>query len=206
MNSQSKESISNIDIEHIKDKINQIVRHSALDRVELHSRKSGFELEEVSDPCCVGQVLGSWMSIILVSGEPIRITLKFHFDRSSAGFMSPKLYGVDTVDQITDGQLVDFFKELSNLTAGNMIKIFKEVEIPLGISLPLCTRGFNEIFSDYQTEESPIIKYSDIWQLSLGELSFSGTVMVEILKVEELKNLIDYELDASDDHGEFGLL
>ena len=43
--------------------------------------------------------------------------------------------------------------------------LLAECGVELGISLPLSTRGFYEVFSDYAEKHHPIVAFSDFWEL-----------------------------------------
>ncbi|MCG8667870.1 MAG: hypothetical protein MI867_00525 [Pseudomonadales bacterium] len=188
-----------IDVETVKQKVIEMVRQAAITRVGDHSRLDGFELLELSDTRAAGEVLGNWMSIILVTGDAIRITLKLHFSSSDAKAVSHVVYGEDSPNGVSDAKAEDFVKELSNLMAGYIVKTFEGMNIPMGISLPLCTRGFYEVFADYVPTESPLIRFSDLWRLEYKNRAISGTVMIEISNPNALDALCDFDLDQDDD-------
>jgi hypothetical protein len=206
-NMQSNVSTS-ADIHLIKTKVSQLVRHAALTRIGDHTRHQGFELLELNQSFRPGQVLGNWMSIILVTGDALRVTLKLHFSLRDAKGLSLEVYGAKDPSEISDTQAIDFIKELSNLLAGYLIQAFEAIKIPMGISLPLCTRGFYEVFADYSETEQPLIRCSDIWRLVFESFSIDSTVMIEISDSAALCELADYEpgVEHSDDASEFDFL
>mgnify|MGYP006891284880 CR=1 FL=1 len=118
------------------------------------------------------------------------------------------LYRADTPNGVSDQQSMDFIKELCNLTAGYIEQAFEQKDISLGISLPLGTRGFYEVFADYTPLSSPVIKYDDIWSLKLEDMEILGTVMIEVSDSEVLENFMSYDIveDEDDDEGEFDFL
>lgn len=193
-------------VEQIKQKITELIRHAAEARIRDHSREDDFALTELNRT--PGQVLGNWMSIILVTGEAVRITIKLHFSNEQAKAISHNVYGVSSANEVSDIKATDFVKELCNLTAGYLVQIFEEMSIPLGISLPLCTRGFYEVFADYSPTTSPLIRYSDLWRLEHQDQHINGSVMIEITNASALAALADFELsqDDSDDDSEFDFL
>jgi CheY-specific phosphatase CheX len=185
-----------VDADLIKQKISEMVRHSALTRIEDHSRLEGFRVSELSDKFEPGQVLGNWMSIILVTGEALRITLKFHFSQKDAKGLSHTVYGVENPDDVQEAKATDFIKEFSNLTAGLIVQTLESLDIPMGISLPLCTRGFYEVFADYKETSDPLIRYGDIWRLERNQYQISSTVMVEISDIEALSAIANFDPDS----------
>lgn len=194
-------------IEQLKDKIKLLIRHAAEDRVRKHSDQANFNLIDI-DCYKAGQVLGNWMSLILITGTPIKVTLKLHFSHKHIKKLIVPLYRVDSPAGISDQQSMDFIKELCNLTAGYIEQAFEQKDISLGISLPLGTRGFYEIFADYSSSTSPILKYNDLWSLKFEDIEIFGTVMIEISDTNALKNFVSYDIveDEDNDEGEFDFL
>ncbi len=198
-----------VDIDVLKARINALVRHAAQMRIGDHSRLEGFELRETPDSLSAGKVLGNWMSIILVTGEAFRVTLKFHFSLADARGLSRKVYGANTSDDVSNAQAVDFIKELSNLTAGYVVQVCEGMNIPMGISLPLCTRGFYEVFSDYSETSHPLVRYTDTWSLCYLDARVHGTAMVEISDANALEPLLTFQPEAdveADDDSDFDFL
>lgn len=194
-------------LEQLKDKIKHLIRHAAEDRVRKHSGQANFNLVEISH-YKTGQVLGNWMSLILITGTPLKITLKLHFSHKSIKQLIFPLYHAGSPDEISDQQSMDFIKELCNLTAGYIEQAFEHNNIPLGISLPLGTRGFYEIFADYTSSTSPILKYDDLWSLKFENMEIIGTALIEVSDINTLENLASFEIsdDEDDDEGEFDFL
>lgn len=196
-------------IDLIKDKIISITRHSIEDRVRLHSHNTAFNLCKPERDFKPGQVLGHWMSLILVSGESLRMTIKLHYNLYDVKMVAFRAYGKEAADQLSDKQAIDFMKELCNLSAGQLVKIFEENNLPLGMSLPLCARGFNEIFSDYTPAVKPFVKFGDLWGIKCEDSVFMLTSVVEILDTFALRNILKYEIPlatAESDDGEMDFL
>jgi hypothetical protein len=202
-----KQLNSDSSIEQLKDKIKLLVRHAAEDRVRKHSDQADFNLVEV-DGYKTGQVLGNWMSLILITGSPLKITLKLHFSHKDIKKLIFPLYRASSPEGISDQQSMDFIKELCNLTAGYIEQAFEQTNISLGISLPLGTRGFYEIFADYTPATKPIVKYDDLWCLNFKELKIYGSVMFEVSDIQALENFMSYNIteDEDSDEGEFDFL
>lgn len=192
----------------IKNKLISLIRHSTEDRARLHSHNNEFTLSAPGRDFKPGQVLGNWMSMILVSGEALRIIYKLHYNLSEVKAIAYRTYGKDTPEQLSDKQAMDFMKELCNLSAGQMIKIFDENQLPLGMSLPLCARGFYEIFADYTLANKPFIKFGDLWSLKCGDMDIMLSCVIEILDASALVTILNYEIpvNAKNDDGEMDFL
>ena len=196
-------------VDQIKHKIISITRSSIEDRVRVHSRNPEITLCEPNRDVKPGQVLGHWMSLILLSGESLRMTMKIHYNLFDVKLIAYPTYGMNSPDQLSDKQAIDFMKELCNLSAGLVVKIFEENNLPLGMSLPLCSRGFNEIFSDYTPAVKPFVKFADLWSLQCSGNTFMLSSVVEILDTFALRNILKYEIPVStaeSDDGEMDFL
>lgn len=191
----------------IAESTNKLIRHAAIDRVRTHTRENEFILLDLDDTYQAGQVLANNMSLILISGEAIRITLKLQFSHGKIKNIVYPIYGKDSPSEISNEQSMDYMKELGNLIAGYVVQMFEKTEIPLGISLPLGTKGFYEIFADYTDADYPVIKYSDLWCLEHGNTKIFGTVLTEVLDINTLEKVaFDETSHDDDDEGEFDFL
>lgn len=117
----------------------------------------------------LGQVLTRYIATVLLTCDELRIVLKVHFNpeqirtyRESKGYSG---------NDLSDKQLIDFMKELSNQMGGRVCRIFDAHHIAMGMSIPLCTRGIYEIYADYQTKSGAITKFGDFWRLD-GPFAF----------------------------------
>lgn len=199
---------NNVKIDLLKDKIKSLVRHAVEDRVRKHTGQNEFTVIDVDDRT-PGQVLGNWMSLILITGSALKITVKLHFSHKDIKPLIYSIYQKASASEISDQQSMDFVKELCNLTAGYIEQVFESNDISLGISLPLGTRGFYELFSDYTPSNYPIIKDHDLWCLSFGDLSIFGTAMFEISDANALENVSSFDQETQEedaDEGEFDFL
>lgn len=191
-------------VDLIKNKITAIIRHSAEDSVRLQSHNTEFKLAEPDRNLKLGQVLGNRMSLILVSGETLRVTFKLHYNIGEIKDIAHRAYGKNTPAELSDQQAMDFMKELCNLSAGQIVKIFEQNDLLLGMSLPLGARGFYDIFSDYATATQPYVKFGDLWSLKFGECNIMMSSVVEMLDTQALSNILKYEipLNAANDKGD----
>ena len=106
-----------------------------------------------------------WMSVILLSGPPLQSTLKLHYYNNDARNLTACSLGASDAD-ISTSMLTDSMKELTNLFAGEIKAQLFHNEILVGISLPLITRGFDEVlFSD----QFNVDQVSDYWVMKCGE-------------------------------------
>jgi hypothetical protein len=116
------------------------------------------------------------MAVILVSGSALRVTFKAHYMTRDAKKFAAEAFAKAS-DQVTDAQAADFMKEFCNLTAGGIKLVLEVSKIPVGISLPLTTRGFDEIF-DSQVDEPTA--FMTRWCLVSAEAKIWCSATIEI--------------------------
>lgn len=203
MNSNSLNGNLPPEVRAVKEKLRELIRHAAMSRLKNHADTSAIEVREMDSGFTPGKILASNMVFILVSGDALRITFKVHFNTRMAKKLAFRIFGGMSAEDISEKQAIDYFKEYGNLVAGSVITHFGNFGVELGISLPLCTRGFYEVFSDYSETQFPVVTYSDFWELAANDFSLFCSALIEILDVAKLGRLTDYEIDeAAIDDGE----
>ena len=184
----------------IKGKLCELVRFAALSRLKVHTDCEEIEQAELGESFRPGRILANNMVFILASGEPVRVTFKAHFNIDTAKDLAFRVFGGDSAATISEKRAVDYFKEYSNLVAGSVVTLFEKIEIELGISLPLSTRGFYEVFADYQERQQPIISYSDFWALKVNGHTVFCSALLEILDRQRLEKLINFDVTEAEDN------
>lgn len=191
----------------IKDKLAQLVRHASISRLQKHADCQETEVSKLEDGFLPGRILANNMAFILIAGNALRITFKVHFSTRTARKLAFRVYGGESEEDISDRQAFDYFKEYCNLVAGQVVTLFENLNIDLGIGLPLRTRGFYEVFSDYEEKEYPIITYSDFWRLRAGGNEIFCNALLEIIDRKPLECLIGFEIpEEMDNEGEMEFL
>lgn len=153
------------------------------------------------DPTENNSVLAHWMSLILISGRALRVTLKAHFMSADAKVLACEVYGKKP-EEIEVAQASDFIKEFSNLSGGALKKAMEGDDSPLGISLPLVMRGADEIFFPMAGQD---VAFIDRWKIYNAHTSIICSAIVEIYDFAALQAIptnID-DMDSSDDGIEF---
>jgi hypothetical protein len=139
------------------------------------------------------------MAIILVSGKDLRITFKVHFNIKDVKKILEVSFA-KPYSEIEDDLATDFVKEFCNLTAGYIKQIFEKYELKSGISLPIVTRGFDDIF--YKPTNSDEV--ADLWKLDVAGVSLLCTPHFNIFNSD---NIPTFNLDDSfDDEGDIEFL
>ena len=182
------------DVQASQDKLKELVRYASLSRLKAHTDSSEVEIKELDSGFRPGRILASNLVFILVSGDAMRLTFKIHFDTRTAKYLAYRIFGGKLPDDISPKQAIDYFKEFGNLVAGSVVTLMAESNIELGISLPLSTRGFYEVYSDYSEKQYPIITYSDFWALKVNGHDIFCSAQFEILDRKPLENLVGYEI------------
>ena len=192
-NTRTNEDIAR-DAAAIRDKVAEFVRHSAFLRLKNQADCPDVDVRTLADDFVPGRILANNMAFILISGDSVRITFKVHFNLATAKNLAFRVFGGESAEDIPVRQAFDYVKEYCNLVAGNVVSLFENVGVDLGISLPLCTRGFYEVFSDYAENDYPVVTYSRFWRLQANENVIFCSARFELLNRKSLTNLIGFEI------------
>jgi hypothetical protein len=150
----------------------------------------------------LGQVLTRYIAMVLLTSAELRIVFKVHFNPEQIrAYQQSK--GVSDED-LTDKQLVDFMKELSNQMGGRVCRVFDAHQIAMGMSIPLCTRGIYEIYADYKAKTGAITKFGDFWRLDGPFSSIYCSCFVELISKDDF-SAIKYT-DEQSQEGELDFL
>ena len=193
----------------IHEKIRELIRHTSRTRLAIHADSPEVSVDEPSAGFLPGRILATNMVFILISGDTLRLTFKVHFNTRTAKTLAFQIFGGKSPNEIPERQAIDYFKEYANLVAGSVISLFGKSGVDLGISLPLCTRGFNEIFADYSVEERLIPTYCDFWSLRVNGQTIHCGSFFEILNWQKLSHAADLAFDETapeDDDGDLDFL
>lgn len=181
----------------LENKLRNFVRDVSLDRFKQSSQKDTFAIEEFGD-WQERHVLHHWLALILISGKELRITFKVHFGLNDCSQIAAPLFGLK-VDEIKNSQTKDFIKEYCNLSAGLIKKILEDQQIDVGISLPLVTRGFDEIFFEKRPKTDVI---HDGWVINENNIKIFCTSQIDIFNKDTLAK-ISYEISEEEEEIEF---
>ena len=110
-----------------------------------------------------GQVLARHTSMVLITSNDLRIVFKVHFN-SDAIRASRRQVG-RAWDPNDHAAVIDFMKELTNQMGGRLCRVLGTHHLSVGMSVPLCTRGTQEIHAEYDNKVGPIVRISDLWRL-----------------------------------------
>ena len=172
----------------LRRKFSEIIRFVTLSRMNLYIDDNSFEIVEFENMMPNGYVFANSMSMIVVAGKSIRVLLKTHFNHKDSKAIARRLYGLEDID---DSKSYDVMKEYCNLSAGFLKKICIERDVPVGISLPVVTLGFNEVFSDAESSGQRVI-FEDCWKLRDMESNIICSCQIDVIEPEALEGLMDY--------------
>lgn len=119
-------------------------------------------------------IFGHWMCLIQLVGPTFRVTLKVHFNsRFAKSLYQVRLKLGEQSDEVFAGLL----KEFCNLYAGALKSKLAQLNVPLGVSIPFVTRGYDELHVTFSRDHAKIF---DAWCLNSAEGSVICSVHVSI--------------------------
>lgn len=176
------------------DHLYEILKTGALKRMEAHSFGAPVIVKDPPEDY-KQQVHANWMSLILISGTSLRITLRVHFNLYQIKKLLTQTLDIESPK---DSQALDFVKEFCNLTAGFVKSTMEEHDMDAGISLPIVTKGFDEIFyTPINSDEK-----QDLWFMEVGGYPIVCTPSFNIYdqdQVDKLQLAEEGEEDDDDD-------
>lgn len=194
-------------MEPLKARLRDVIRQASASRLKIHAEAPHVDVLEPDPGFRPGRILASHMVFILIAGDPLRAVFKVHFDAAKSRRLAHRVFGGDSPEAITEGQVIDYFKEYGNLVAGNVVALMQEARVDLGISLPLCTRGFYEVFADYSEANQAAAGGTDFWRLEAGDHQIGCSSAFEILDSAGLGGLAELDIaTVADEGGEMDFL
>jgi CheY-specific phosphatase CheX len=169
--------------------LKKICRDLSLSRIKVHSCIDDITVRE-QDNYEKKDSIGQWLSLIFVSSHAVKLNFKCQFYNDEAAFFTSKALDKDQKD-ITKQQVDDFVKEFCNLSAGAVKKSLEGSGLTSLISLPLMTRGSDDVFfkSHPRKEKGPIV-FSDSWDLIHSGKSLTCHIYFEIYDKEAFQKII----------------
>jgi CheY-specific phosphatase CheX len=171
-----------------EDKLIKLIRNISLARLVHQGQIENLEIGEIERKL---QVYSHWMSIILISGPGAKITFKTHFKTQAAKVLASRVYKVPP-ESMGLPQAIDFMREFCNLTAGGIKASLLQHNLKLALSLPIITRGFDEIFFGNIVAENSL---SDCWTLKNADFDVVCTSTIEFFETADLSQ-IDTDFEA----------
>ena len=179
-----------------KDLVHAIFKEAS--RVAFHHHAKIPDVVISEDVGTNAPVFGHWMSLILLASPELRMTFKVFFDSTKVKKIASKALNVE-VGKVTSPIVADFMREFANVAAGSAKRTLFELDIAVGLSLPLVTRGFDEVFSkrgNYGTDSV------SNWKLEATEGFLYCSAVIQILD-EQICNELKWVSKEKTDDMEF---
>ena len=149
-------------------------------------------------------IYGFWLSFVMLSTEHMNIILKTHFDSLSLIPFIKKMMAIDQDSGIHHVMIESFINEYSNLFGTKVKNTLYDFGVPIGMSLPVLTRGFDnylleEIIEDdspsykIATKEKVLLNY--IWEFEFRHRNIYCSAEIEMLSsraYESLKSILTW--------------
>lgn len=180
----------------IRDNVAKLIRNAAISRLGKTIDGAVVEVNELDADFIPGRILANHLAFIQISGNFVTVTFKCHFSIEAVKKMAFDYFDAEKKDMASDRDVFDFIKEYCNLVAGKVVALFLECNIEMGIGLPLCTRGFYEVFSKYDEVESLPNMHCDFWRMRVNGSEMICSANFEILNETPLQCLEGYEIAA----------
>ena len=146
---------------------------------------------------------GHWISVIYVKGDNLQFIFKTQFVTEDARHFAHKAYGEKKeCDGLNKRQVDEFIKEFCNLMGGGIKEHFEKNGLNTIMSLPLLTRGQDNVFFSPNDSDSYEDLFLDTWELKLEDKSLICEAFVEIYDKEVLP-IISNEVEFAEDEVEF---
>ncbi len=173
--------------------IDEATQKVSLKRLESYSRKTGFSIELKSlDEI---DIIDYSMVVILISGESIHQTFKIFFDPSRSFKLLDQIYK-NKVDNEVE-LICDFFKEVANLTAGQIRSLLEKSGLRCEISLPILLRAYDELFFNPKDQVNNLTTY---WMMTSQDMKLYFSSSIQLF--DKSKN-INFKFEDEDGNVEF---
>ncbi|MBT7610463.1 MAG: hypothetical protein HN576_11955 [Bacteriovoracaceae bacterium] len=138
------------------------------------------------------------VSNILICNQDIRIIFKIHYDHKQANKLLKDTLHLD----YSNVQVDDYYLEACNLIAGKIKIFFTNKDMDVGISIPLKTAGFDELFFPVYNDQYRI-EYT--WTLQTGQETVIMSAFIELIdpKLQKVMKDIDIKDIKTDEDVEF---
>ncbi|MBF0316084.1 MAG: chemotaxis protein CheX [Oligoflexia bacterium] len=178
------------------EKLITMIKDNSIDRFKSHMKYNDVSIEIPNDKN-LNKVRSFRTVIILVSGDDLKLIFKVHFTSEIAN------YFYQNAMQKTPAAVeksIDFMKEYTNVVAGRIKKFFTDQNVNVGISLPILTRGFDEIFFELPKINDAIVEN---WIIKAEKYHLCCTGIIELLNPNVVSRL-KYSVPEQTDNGDEG--
>ncbi|MBF0442558.1 MAG: hypothetical protein HQK54_11685 [Oligoflexales bacterium] len=173
----------------VRDNLIKVIR-----QVTNHAIQQYCKIEPVSvQPLMRDSIDKDWMSIVLVSGEEIRMSYVIYFSNADVGMILEKRMPKEARLKMA---YAHYMKEYCNIVGGKIKHVLGINGINVKISLPLCTRTCKDMFFFRGSEV-----LEDYWMVETAFGCFMNQMRVQVI---DETNLIEVRLleDKVEEDGE----
>jgi CheY-specific phosphatase CheX len=142
-------------------RLTNFIRETSRESLARFANVEQPQIEEIDSTIAV---LGHWSALILISGTAVRVTFRVYFSTETAKKLASGAYKMSE-SLVNSDQAYDFMKEYCNLCAGRVKLLLLTNNLQVGISLPLVTRGFDQVFEE---ESKETFCTEDRWRLVIS--------------------------------------
>jgi len=204
-NTTTNDAAEKLDV--IKHSLASLIRHAAISRLEKIIDCTAIEVSDLGPDFVPGKILANHLALIQITSNLVRVTFKCHFNTDAAKKLAFRVFGSDKTNTVSEKEVLDFIKEYCNLVAGKVVALFEGAAIDMGIGLPICTRGFYEVFSNYEEMAATSIIHADFWRMRANGSEIFGSALIEIIDENSLECMIGYRIaEESNTEGEIEFL
>jgi CheY-specific phosphatase CheX len=149
-----------------------------------------------------GPVYDHWMSLILMAGPGIKVTVKSFFNHRSVAEVVANFRN-KPASEIPIQLTCDFMKEFCNLLGGNVKRVLLDNSISVGLSLPLLTRGFDEAMSNRKKDFSVIQQVTRFSSANFAIVLQTEVSITDPVIFQQLANAVLTQTSVPEDDMEF---
>lgn len=187
--------------QHVKN----VVRAISAKRLRDHTQQENIEIIDVDQASA--RVFGHRLGLILIAdGGNWNMIFKTYFNRQAVLGIAENIFKNMKIKN-EERQVLDYMREFCNLTGGAIRTAFEDKEIIAGMSLPVMTRGYDEVFSSGSSSRSENVQ-RDVWKLktSSGEIYCSISLTINEKKILTKLSKIEAPQETTADDGDLEFL
>ncbi len=176
-----------------------VVQNASRERLQSFLKLKSVDFAE---PPANRFVFGHDLAMIMISTPATSLVFKTHFSPISLIPAVAKFTG-QAVHQVSGKNSVDLMKEFCNLTGGAIKIYFESTGLGAGFSLPIHTRGFDEVFFAPANEKT---RFCKSWSLLTADWQLICSCSIQVLDDGKFGNLKLVEKETFDSNGDVEFL
>lgn len=169
----------------------ETIRQSSLLRFQQHCCNDAFAISNEEDG--TNLIFGYWMSLVLVANASARVLFKAHYNITDIKSATPAFDEQNSRPEL-EMAVSDFMREYCNMVGGDIKSSLESNKIPAGVSLPLVTRGFDEVFATRAIKTEMI---EGRWKLVAAGADVTCTLQIEILTADMIEKIVSIKYEAA---------